>query len=371
MFCSSAVNMSRAHENHRAALPFFGNPFRVIRHRKPSHLSPKLASLQDSFEKTLALILQKVKPKDASEIFTLAWMKQAVDSLSEAHSEIANLITELEFPVSDWEEKWIDIYLDSSVKLLDICLALSAELARLDQGQLLLQYAVHVVDSSEKDSMSVEKLERAHKSVQGWVEKLESKSPKLERCSSILNALAGSLFTGKVRDSAKGRVLLGALYGVKVVTILIGGALISVLSGSLAPLVELQVFDNFAWYDAFIDLKNMIYKNVHVSALEGKASAVQELKAVEDSVRNLSLLMRHKEGCMQVESRGVDNGTRQEEDSRKFRECISDLKENAERLRVGLDLLSKQVEDFFQVVLSGRDALLCNLRVCNANVLKS
>jgi Protein BYPASS1-related len=363
--------MSRAHESHRAVLPIFGNPFRAIRHRKPSHLSPKLASLQDSFEKTIALILQKLKPKDASEISTLAWMKQAVDSLAEVHSEIANLITEAEFPVSDWEEKWMDIYLDNSVKLLDICLALSAELARLDQGQLLLRYAVHVVDSLEKDSMSVEKLERAHKSVQDWVEKLGSKSPKLDRCSSILNALAGSLFTGKVRDSAKGRVVLGALYGVKVITILIGGALISVLLGSSAPLVELQVSDNFSWYDAFIDLKNMIYKNVHLSGLEGKASAVQELKDVEGSVRNLSLLMRHKEGCMEVGSHGVENGTRKEEDSRRFRECISDVKESAERLRVGLDLLSKQVEDFFQVVLAGRNDLLCNLRVCNARVLKS
>lgn len=362
--------MSRAHDSHRAALPFFGNPFRAIRNRKPSHLSPKLASLQDSFEKTLALILQKLMPKDASEIFTLAWMKQAIDSLAEAHSEITNLITELEFPVSDWEEKWMDIYLDSSVKLLDICLALSAELARLDQGQLLLQYAVHVVDSSE-NNMPAEKLERAHKSAQEWVKKLGLKSSKLESCSSILNALAGSLFTGKVKDSAKGRVLLRALYGVKIVMILIGGALISVLSGSSAPLVELQISDNFAWYEAFNELKSMIYEKVRLSGLEGKASAVVEVQAVEASVRNFSELVRQKEECMEVELQGVENGTRQQEDPRKLRECISDLKENAQKLRVGLDLLSKRVEDFFQVVLAGRDALLCNLRVCDAKVLKS
>jgi len=344
--------MSHAHESHRAALPFFGNPFRVIRHRKPSHLSPKLASLQASFEKTLALILQKLKPKDASDIFTFAWMKQAVESLSEAHLQIANLITELEFPVSDWEEKWMDIYLDSSVKLLDISLALKAELARFDQGQLLLQYAVHLVDSSENNNLSDEKLKRAHKSVQEWVEKSGLRSSKLDSCSGILNGLAGSLFTGKVKDSAKGQVLLHALYGVKVIMILIGGALISVLSGNSASLVELQISDNFAWYNAFSDLKSVIYEKIRSSGLEGKTSAVKEVKDVEVSVRNLSELIKQKQECMEVG----------------FGECVSDLKENAERLRVGLELLSKRVEDFFQVVLSGRDALLCNLRICDANV---
>ncbi|KAJ4777378.1 UPF0496 protein 4 [Rhynchospora pubera] len=354
--------MSGAHETHRNVLPFFGNPFRVIRHKRSSHLSPKLASLQASFEQTLAVILQKFKPKDASEILTLAWMKNAVDGLSQAHSQIANLITDLEFPVSDWEEKWMDIYLDSSVKLLDICLALSAELARLDQGQLLLQYAAHVLDSSENNNMTAEKLERAHKSVQEWVGKLGLRSSKLESCTNILNGLARSLFTGKVRSSAKGQVLLQALYGVKVVMILIGGALISVLSGNSAPMVEMQVSDNFAWYGAFNDLKSTIYEGVSVYVLKGKTSAVKEVEAVEASVRHLNELMTRKGNCVEKE---LKLG------STEFEKCILDLKEHSERLRVGLDLLSKRVEEFFQVVLSGRDALLCNLRVCDAKPVKS
>jgi hypothetical protein len=43
--------------------------------------------------------------------------------------------------------------------------------------------------------------------------------------------------------------------------------------------------------------------------------------------------------------------------------CISSMSKSAKRLQLGLDLLSKRVGDFFQIVLTGRDALLCNLRI--------
>jgi hypothetical protein len=43
--------------------------------------------------------------------------------------------------------------------------------------------------------------------------------------------------------------------------------------------------------------------------------------------------------------------------------CISSLSKSAEGLRLGLDSVSKRTGDFFQIVLTGRDALLCNLRI--------
>jgi hypothetical protein len=47
-------------------------------------------------------------------------------------------------------------------------------------------------------------------------------------------------------------------------------------------------------------------------------------------------------------------------------DCISSMSRTAEGLRLGLDSLSKRVGDFFQIVLKGRDALLCNLRMSDA-----
>ncbi|KAG4974893.1 hypothetical protein JHK87_031714 [Glycine soja] len=57
-------------------------------------------------------------------------------------------MTALELPVSDWEDKWIDVYLDISSKLLDICNAFSSELSRLNQGNLPLKCALHNLDSA-------------------------------------------------------------------------------------------------------------------------------------------------------------------------------------------------------------------------------
>jgi hypothetical protein len=111
--------MSRAQDGQRTFFPV-GNPFRMILPRG-SHLSPKLAELLASYEEGLALSLRRLKPEDTSEVLTLSWMKLAVDSLSELHTNIATLITELKLPVSDWDEKWVDIYLNSSVKLLRAC----------------------------------------------------------------------------------------------------------------------------------------------------------------------------------------------------------------------------------------------------------
>ncbi|KAG4983240.1 hypothetical protein JHK87_027989 [Glycine soja] len=48
-------------------------------------------------------------------------------------------MTALELPVSDWEDKWIDVYFDISSKLLDICNAFSSELSRLNQRNLPLK----------------------------------------------------------------------------------------------------------------------------------------------------------------------------------------------------------------------------------------
>jgi len=47
----------------------------------------------------------------------------------------------------------------------------------------------------------------------------------------------------------------------------------------------------------------------------------------------------------------------------------SDLtKKKPENFSVGLDLLAKETDKFFQILLTGRDALLCNLRVGSAVV---
>ncbi|KAK8693550.1 hypothetical protein V6N13_071128 [Hibiscus sabdariffa] len=70
-----------------------------------------------------------------------------MESLSEIQCDIKNLITELDLPLTNWDEKWMDVYLDISVKLLDISNAFTSGLTRLNQGHLILQYVLHTLES--------------------------------------------------------------------------------------------------------------------------------------------------------------------------------------------------------------------------------
>ncbi|KAF0928778.1 hypothetical protein E2562_010657 [Oryza meyeriana var. granulata] len=451
--------MSRAHGSPRSFFPV-GNPFRVM-FPGGAHLSRKLQELLTSYEDALALSLRKLKPEAASDVLTLSWMRLAVDCLSELHTNIATLITDLELPVSDWDDKWVDIYLNSSVKLLDICIALSSELSRLDQGQLLLQYVLHVL-GSESGMPSQEQLKRAEPSLREWIELVGIRCPRLVSCSTTLQELAGNLCLMKVKNSAKGKVLMRALYGIESVTVFICSLFVAVLSGSPKPLVELHVPEKFGWSQAFNDLHTAISEELTRQLSSGSVAAVKELEEVEacakrlhvlasssqleEETANLANAVSHtkeevtpgsiaQEGdhycslkladdttreCEVVLSESIEEEETQEAEMKKdaktisyekevamverisYKEhqncnirqvngssdesssqvvpertsvqesreellnCISSMSKSAEGLRLGLDSLSKHVGDFFQIVLTGRDALLCNLRISDA-----
>uniref|UniRef100_A0A452YLK2 Uncharacterized protein n=3 Tax=Aegilops tauschii subsp. strangulata TaxID=200361 RepID=A0A452YLK2_AEGTS len=432
--------MSRPDDGHRSFFPV-GNPFRVILPGGP-HLPRKLQALLKSYEDALALSLRKLKPENALEVLTLSWMRLAVDCLSELHANIGTLITELELPVSDWDEKWVDIYLNSSVKLLDICIALSSELARLDQGQLLVKYVLHVLDP-KGGVPSLEQLKRAEVLLKEWMDKVDTTRPRLDSCSMALQELAGSLCLMKVKNSAKGKVLMRALYGIESVTVFTCSVFVAALSGSPKPLVELHVPHKFGWSQAFNDLHATISGEVKRRLSRGSVSAVKELEEVEACARKLHALTRTaqlenendnvacavslskqmvmpvstgqkgdprcnlkpaddsspeceaimtetstEEGTqeakmmqednthcenklIELESISEDNNiiperTSISEGREELLDCISSMSKSAEGLRLGLDSLSKRVGDFFQIVLTGRDALLCNLRMSDA-----
>ncbi|KAJ0969083.1 hypothetical protein J5N97_021960 [Dioscorea zingiberensis] len=355
--------MSRPHDGQRA---FHWNPFRAFLPKRP-YQSPELLALLHSFEQQLAEGLRKLKPEDKADVLSLSWMRKAVETLSETHDNIKTLITDLKFPSYDWDEKWIEMYLDDSVKLLDICIALISEIARLDQGQLLLQYSLHLLDASNK--YPAEKAKKAYSCLHDWMQKVSSRNPKLETWSTALQSLKGTLFVGKTKNTDKGKILERAMYGVKVVTVFICSLLLSAFSGcSKLLLLDLQVPNKFLWAEAFTDLQAYVNREVPSLFSSGKVVIPRDVKAIKTAVEKLHILNHFKcdkEALVleihQEETQPLVKNTAQVEDQ-SSQEIISDLAKSADALDNGLDLLSKQVNTFFESVLSGRDALLCNLR---------
>lgn len=336
--------MSKPQEPHR---PFFsfGNPFRMIS-PKGSQLSPRLLSLLNAFEETLAERLRKLNPKDKNDILSLTWMKSAMESLCETHTDIKTLITDLELPVTDWDEKWIDVYFDISVKLLDICIAFSSELARLNQGHLLLKCVLHNMESTTSKQFV-----QARSSLGSWRRHICSKNIRVQNCRAILDNLVESLDLPKVKNSAKGKVLMQAMYAVKVQTVFVCSVFAAAFSGSSKNLLDLNVQNTILWAQAYCNLQTNVNMVIRETFSCGKFTVLKELEAVDTIAEKLYPMIQDELGPVEVEA--VQNS-------------VSDLRTGAERLSEGLDFLAKEVDVFFKIVLSGRDALLCNLRASGA-----
>lgn len=351
--------MSRPHDGHR---PFFpsGNPFRLILPRG-SQIPPKYASLLNSFEKNLAERFKNLMENAESEILSLSWLSYAMESLSETHTDIKNLITDLQFPISDWDGQWMDMYLDNSVKLLDICISFSSEVSRLDRCQLLLRYALHVVESA--DSPSEKQLDKVRTSLSDFLQQINSRNPKLESSCSILDMLAKSLYPPKVKNSNKGKILMQAMHGVKVQTIFVCGIFLAAFMKSSTPLMDLQVSEKFLWAESFTTLQTYANREIRERASCSGILRLRELEAVSCSAEKLlsqAILKESSRGHNEDESvQDVDAENNQIEG---LEQSVIELSETAEKFADRLDVLSKRVGDFFQIVLSGRDALLCNLR---------
>ncbi|XVF22496.1 hypothetical protein REPUB_Repub12eG0177700 [Reevesia pubescens] len=334
--------MSRPQEPQQPQRPFFhfGNPFRIISH-KGSQLSPRLLSLLNAFEATLSERLQKLLPKDKDDILSLSWMRLAMESLSEIHCDIKNLITELELPVTDWDEKWVDVYMDISVKLLDLSIAFISELTRLNQGHLLLQCVLHKLESNSPDQFM-----RSCALLDNWRNHIGSKNPRVETCRPILDKLVASLHLPKVKNSAKGTVLMRAMYGAKVATTYICSVFAAAFCGSAKNLLDLTVPDTLPYAQVFSNVQSTVNTEISNIFSCGKFTVLRELDAVDECVKKLYPLLQDGLGPIEGES---------------FKNSVSDLRKTTERLSQGLDNLSKVVDGFFKIVLAGRDALLCNL----------
>ncbi|XP_051128465.1 protein BPS1, chloroplastic-like [Andrographis paniculata] len=332
--------MSRAKEPQKPFLPF-GNPFRMIS-PKGSQLSPKLLRLLNQFEETLAGRIKMLKPAAKEDILSLSWMRCAVELLCGIHSDIKSLITDLEFPVCDWDDKWIDLYLDNSVKLLDLCISFSSEISRMKQGQLFLQCALHNLGAD-----SSKQFVRARSSLDGWRQHITSKNPRLDNCFCVMDGLAQMLELPKIKNSAKGKVLMQAMYGVKVATLFICSVFAAAFSGSTEKLMDLKVSETYLWAKAFSDLQIFVNTEIRNTDSSRRMTVLKELEAVDTGVQKLYPIVQ--DGVDPVEAKILQNSA-------------SDLGRFSDKLSLGLDLLAKEVDRFFQIVLTGRDALLGNIR---------
>ncbi|XP_022924521.1 protein BPS1, chloroplastic-like isoform X1 [Cucurbita moschata] len=287
--------MSKPQEPHR---PFFhfGNPFRAIS-PKGSKLSSRLVFLLATFEDSLAQKLRKLTPKSDHDVFSFLWMGLAMKLLCEIHNDVKTLIGDLELPVSDWGEKWLDEYLDISVKLLDICNDFSSDLSQLNQGHLILRCALHNLASTSSNQFVP-----ARSSLDAWNQHISSRTSRVENRSPIMDHFEELLDLPKVKNSPKGKVLMQVMYGVKVATLFICSVFAYAFSGSSKRLLSINVPDTYRWAQAFIELQKNVNMGIKINHSSGRFTALRDLNAVDERVKKLhSMIQENIDGGMKVE----------------------------------------------------------------------
>ncbi|KAG5054512.1 hypothetical protein JHK85_007022 [Glycine max] len=157
----------------------------------------------------------------------------------------------------------------------------------------------------------------------------------------MLDNLVGSLDLAKVKNSGKGKVLMQAMYGVKVETVFICRVFTVAFSGSSKKLSDLNVADIHSWALHFRRLQNLVNEEIRVRFSVGKFTVLNELEADGVDTVEIEWLLK----------------------------TVEELRAGIEKLSQGNDLLAKGVDRFFEAVMTSRDTLLSSVIVPHATMI--
>lgn len=340
MLCLFAVGAMRScpQGSVRSFLPF-GNPLRMILPRR-SHMSPNLVSMLNTFEETLAERLKKLIPANKEEVQHLSWMQCAIKSLFEIHTDVKALIAALELPIHRCDRMWTDVYFDTSNKLLEICTVLNHRIAQLQDGYFFLKCAVVELNS---DSFV-----EARTSLNEWKQRVDANNSRMDKCFSALDHLAHVLDRPNIKHSAKEKVLMQAIYGVKVATLFLASIFDASFSGSEKKLMDIQVPKTYLWAENFTKLQTFVNTELRNIFSRGRVAVVNEREAVDTSVEKLFLVLQN--GADSVEAEVLQT-------------LKLEFEKSSENFALGLDLLAKELNDLFKDVIRGRNDLLDDVRI--------
>ncbi|XP_004298618.1 PREDICTED: UPF0496 protein 4-like [Fragaria vesca subsp. vesca] len=306
-----------------------------FKHSLPNKLDLITAAFDDA-------LLRSLKTLSAPSI-SLCWLSKAVEFLAVAHAEARRLIfSSLEVTVLD---DALASYLDDSVKLLDICNSVSAEIERLRQRRIFLALAVHLLGDG--------KVRRAREALTEGEEARRAASGfgKANNAEALVKDLALALLRsapprGKISKVA--RVVRRTVYAVGLVTVFVAGALVSAMEGT-PETVTVRAPAEYSWAESLNELGTEVSGELKRRFGKEERTKGLLLEEVDD------VATRVGEACEMAE----------EDTERKER--LNDVVKEVERamgsFSDGLEGLSKGMNVMFHGVLSNRNFMLNHVRV--------
>lgn len=331
-------------------LPSF-SPFRTVAKRSvPNNLD----LICRSFDENVLRRLKTLTSTSNSPSISLSWLSLAVDFLSSTHDEAQTVISNLRSSCATHDDS-LALYLNHSVKLLDVCNSISSEIERLRQRRLLINFVLHLFKNPGGHGIQVpatDKLRRAGDSLSDWEKNLPSnrRGFQIQDPEALVRDLAsaiGAAPRGKV--SSAGQVIQRTIYAVGLVTVFVAGVSVSALYGR-PDVSKVRVPAEFLWADEFNGLQSASFGELKRRFFEGERKG---LLAEPDEVATCAKRLR-----------GVIDGG--EADKRERLEtAVNELEKATAAFSEGVDSLTNGVNGFFHKVLTTRTGVLDNYRVGN------
>lgn len=312
--------------------------FRSIK-KKPPHLPKNYQFAARSFDEKVILHLKTLDLATNSANISISWLSAAVSFLSTVHSEAEDQISNLKTEADDYHV----LYMEYSLKVLDLCNLFSSAVQQLTDRRLLLNFSLRLLNFSDQIP-SAEKLNKAKdtltKSLNNTQESAKEKGLRAKALIDELTILLGRLPSSK---SNSGRDLIRrTFYALGVLTVFVGSVLVTILYGE-ADVVKLRVPVEFLWADSVNGLQTQIFE-----LIKPKPNRLLELDTIASrAVVVLDLLhVFTSEGGDKVDDRvGLEDG-------------IKELGTAAKKFSDGVDTLTKGVNGMFRTVLNSRNGRL-------------
>ncbi|KAL3719777.1 hypothetical protein ACJRO7_004713 [Eucalyptus globulus] len=245
--------------------------------------SPELESISKSFHESLDSRLWGLSPASIS----LRWFSSTVKAIAFAHSAARSLIYQVGLDDGDSLSSW---YSGDSLKVLDICSCISAEVERLCLRRPNLRNAIKLLFRLDGNP-SEEEIHQARDLLAGWAgQGGDGRATSAGDVEGLIRDLAASTGMsepqGKISPAA--RVVGRAIHAVSFVTAFLGGVITSALGFSSREIVNMPVPEDFPWSDAVLAIQAAVAVDSDFSYGTGmQAQILKEIHDLEGRVREL------------------------------------------------------------------------------------
>nr|XP_043630793.1 uncharacterized protein LOC122602129 [Erigeron canadensis] len=322
--------------------------------KKPPSTTTKFyqqqAASRSLYDEKIISHLKTLTPLPTSS-FTLQWISNAVNFLTKVHTDSVTHISSLKSVQSDYYHV---LYMDYSLKVLDLCNLMTSAVQKLTERRMLMKLSLRLIDSSSSgEAPASEKVKKAKDVLMRSVGvDLAPEVEKAKRAKDLIGELIELISSGeipapeKVEKDHQSKTLIGkseplirkdligrTLYGLGVLTVFVSNVLVSVLYGRLDididTIDEIRVPAEFGWADSVNDMFDQI---------NSKKGLLKEVKDVSDVIGDGS------------EERLINGG--------------EELKKVVGKFSDGVDELTNGVNGLFRCVMNTRNGVLDGVRKC-------